>query len=206
MQRYIVDSKFVQKRIDTYLIDVLKLSRNKIQKLINTSDILVNNSKVKSSYLLKEDDVITIKQQVGKELEVNPEKIDINIVYEDDDIIVINKDNGMVVHPALGNEKGTLVNGLLYYYDHLSDINGELRPGIVHRIDSFTTGLLVVAKNNEAHQELAKQLKDRTMVRKYYALVWGVINNDTGTIDAPIGRDINNRKRQTVTSINSKKP
>lgn len=205
MQRYIVDSKFVQKRIDTYLIDVLKLSRNKIQKLINTSDILVNNSKVKSSYLLKEDDVITIKQQVDKELEVNPEKIDINIVYEDDDIIVINKDNGMVVHPALGNEKGTLVNGLLYYYDHLSDINGELRPGIVHRIDSFTTGLLVVAKNNEAHQELAKQLKDRTMVRKYYALVWGVINNDTGTIDAPIGRDINNRKRQTVTSINSKK-
>ena len=121
-------------------------------------------------------------------------------IYEDDDVIVINKPNGMVVHPAIGNTKHTLVNGLLYHSEELSKNNGEFRPGIVHRIDAYTTGLLMIAKNDKAHDFLAKQLSEKTTHRKYIALVWGVINNDTGTIDAPIGRDINDRKKMAVTA------
>ncbi|MDD2518962.1 MAG: RluA family pseudouridine synthase [Bacilli bacterium] len=205
MEKYIVDGEFKNTRIDTYLIEVLELSRNKIQKLIKTDKILVNNNSVKNSYVLKENDVITVENIEEEDFTIGPEKMELDIVYEDDDIIIINKENGMVVHPAFGNEKGTLVNGLLYHFDQLSDINGDLRPGIVHRIDAYTTGILVVAKNNEAHESLAKQLSEKTVLRKYYALVWGVINNDTGTIDAPIGRDPRDRKKQAVTSINSKK-
>ncbi|MFA5603323.1 MAG: RluA family pseudouridine synthase [Bacilli bacterium] len=204
MEKYIVDNEFKNTRIDTYLIEVLELSRNKIQKFIKNDKILVNNNSVKNSYVLKENDVITVENIEEEDFTVGPEKMELNIVYEDDDIIIINKENGMVVHPAFGNEKGTLVNGLLYHFNQLSDINGELRPGIVHRIDAYTTGILVVAKNNEAHESLAKQLSEKTVLRKYYALVWGVINNDTGTIDAPIGRDTRDRKKQAVTSINSK--
>ncbi len=204
MQKFIVDSDSKNKRIDAYLIKVLDISRNKIQKLIKLNDILVNNNKVKSSYFLKENDVITVNNIISDKVKVEPENIDLDIVYEDNDIIVVNKENGMVVHPAYKNKTGTLVNGLLYHYKELSDINGKLRPGIVHRLDSFTTGLLLVAKNNEVHKSLIKQLKDRTMVRKYYALVWGVIHNDTGTIDAPIGRDINDRKKYAVIATNSK--
>ena len=132
-----------------------------------------------------------------------PEKMDLDIVYEDEDVIVVNKKNGMVVHPAVGNKHGTLVNGLLYH-SKLSDINGEFRPGIVHRIDAYTTGLLVIAKNNEAHLSLAKQLEEKTTTRKYIALVHGVVNTDTGTIDAPIGRDTNDRKKMAVTDVNAK--
>ena len=130
--------------------------------------------------------------------------MDLVIIYEDDDIIVINKDNGLVVHPTVNKKNNTLVNGLLYYSPNLSDIGGELRPGIVHRLDAFTTGLLVVAKNNDTHKILVQQFNDRMVTRKYMALVWGVILNDKGTIKAPIGRKINERKKQTVTSINSK--
>ena len=136
-------------------------------------------------------------------MKATPEKMDLDIVYEDDDIIVVNKENGVVVHPAVGNKSGTLVNGLLYH-SKLSDINGEFRPGIVHRIDAYTTGLLVVAKNNEAHLSLAKQLEEKTTTRKYIALVHGIINTDTGTIDAPIGRDLSDRKKMAVTDINAK--
>ena len=130
--------------------------------------------------------------------------MDLDIVYEDDDIIVVNKANGIVVHPAVGNNHGTLVNGLMYHSKSLSNINGEFRPGIVHRIDAYTTGLLVVAKNNFAHEFLAHQLEEKTTHRKYVALVWGVINNQTGTIDAPIGRDEVDRKKMAVTANNSK--
>ena len=126
--------------------------------------------------------------------------MDLDIVYEDDDVIVVNKPNGMVVHPAFGNTKHTLVNGLLYHSKELSKKNGEFRPGIVHRIDAYTTGLLMIAKNDKAHEFLAKQLSEKTTHRKYIALVWGVINNDTGTIDAPIGRDINDRKKMSITA------
>jgi 23S rRNA pseudouridine1911/1915/1917 synthase len=166
---------------------------------------MVNDKCIKSSYSLKPGDVIKIEEYKEPEMNLDPVNMNLDIVYEDDDVIVVNKANGVVVHPAVSNKSNTLVNGLLYHSNSLSDINGEFRPGIVHRIDAYTTGLLMVAKNNEAHASLAKQLEEKTTTRKYVALVWGVINNDTGTIDAPIGRDVNDRKKMSVTSVNSKK-
>ena len=191
------------KRIDSYLIEKLNLSRSKIQTMIKNKQILVNNKETKNSYVLKNGDIITSEEYVEEEMKAVPEKMDLDIVYEDEDVIVVNKGNGMVVHPAVGNKNGTLVNGLLYH-SKLSDINGEFRPGIVHRIDAYTTGLLVIAKNNEAHLSLAKQLEEKTTTRKYIALVHGVVNTDTGTIDAPIGRDVNDRKKMAVTDVNAK--
>ena len=194
MQKHKVENGNV--RIDIYLSKLLDVSRSKISKL----SIVVNGKKVKSSYIVKENDVIEIPELVEEEVKAEPEKMDLDIVYEDDDVIVVNKPNGMVVHPAVGNTKHTLVNGLLYHSKELSKNNGEFRPGIVHRIDAYTTGLLMIAKNDKAHDFLAKQLSEKTTHRKYIALVWGVINNDTGTIDAPIGRDINDRKKMAVTA------
>lgn len=192
-------------RLDVYIsCEYEQLSRSQISKLIKNKNILVNGSSVKSGYNIKEGDIIEINYEENP-MDVVPEKMDLDIVYEDEDVIVVNKSNGVVVHPAAGNNHGTLVNGLMYYSNNLSDINGEFRPGIVHRIDAYTTGLLMVAKNNKAHEILAKQLEEKTTTRVYYALVWGVINNDTGTIDAPIGRDINDRKKMAVTDLNSKK-
>lgn len=182
------------KRIDNFLVDKLDLSRNKISKMITEGKILVNKVEVKRSYSLKENDIIEAEEYQEEEMKVIPEKMDLDIVYEDDDVIVVNKANGIVVHPAIGNHSGTLVNGLMYH-SKLSDINGEFRPGIVHRIDAYTTGLLMVAKNNKAHEILSKELEEKKTHRKYVALVWGVINEDTGTIDAPIGRDPKERKK-----------
>lgn len=190
-------------RIDAYLIKKLNLSRNKIQNMIKEQQILVNDKPIKNSYSLKKGDNIIAEEYVEEEMKAIPEKMDLDIVYEDEDVIVVNKPNGMVVHPAIGNKNGTLVNGLMYH-SKLSDINGEFRPGIVHRIDAYTTGLLVVAKNNEAHLSLAKQLEEKTTTRKYIALVWGIVNTDTGTIEAPIGRDVSDRKKMSVTDINAK--
>ena len=190
-------------RIDTYLTEVTEYSRSKIEKLIKNNDITVNDKEIKKSYVLKENDIIKINDIIEEDINIEPEKMDLDIVYEDDDVIVVNKPNGMVVHPAPGNYHHTLVNGLMYH-SKLSSINGEFRPGIVHRIDAYTTGLLMVAKNDKAHMALAKQLEEKTTTRKYIALVWGVINTDTGTIDAPIGRDTNDRKKMAVTDINSK--
>ncbi len=193
------------KRIDNYLSETLDISRSQIQKYIKENYITVNNQEVKSSYVLKETDEIEVNiKEEEKIISATPEKMDLNIVYEDDDVIVINKPNGMVVHPGNGNYSHTLANGLMYH-SKLSDINGSFRPGIVHRIDAYTTGLLMVAKNNFAHASLAKQLEEKTVTRKYIALVWGVIKSDTGTIDAPIGRDKLDRKKMAVTDINSKK-
>ena len=197
MQEHIVENGNI--RVDIYLSKLLDVSRSKISK----SDIIVNGKKVKSSYIVKENDIIEIPELIEEEIKAEPEKMDLDIVYEDDDVIVVNKENGMVVHPAIGNTKHTLVNGLLYHSKELSKNNGEFRPGIVHRIDAYTTGLLMVAKNDKAHDFLAKQLSEKTTHRKYIALVWGVINNDTGTIDAPIGRDINDRKKMSIT-VNGK--
>ena len=194
MQEHIVENGNV--RIDIYLSKLLDVSRSKIGKL----NVIVNGKQVKSSYIVKENDVIEIPELKEEQIKAEPEKMDLNIVYEDDDVIVVNKENGMVVHPAVGNTKHTLVNGLLYHSKELSKNNGEFRPGIVHRIDAYTTGLLMVAKNDKTHDFLAKQLSEKTTHRKYIALVWGVINNDTGTIDAPIGRDINDRKKMAVTA------
>lgn len=192
-------------RIDQYLSkkEDLNYTRSKIQKLIDNKLITVNNKVVKNSYKVCNNDIIEIGT-LKEETDIKPEKMQIDIVYEDNDVIVVNKKSGVVVHPGSGNYTGTLVNGILHYSKNLSSINGEFRPGIVHRIDKDTSGLLLVAKNNEAHLSLAKQLKDKTITRKYIALVEGVINHDTGSIDAPIGRDINDRKKMTVTSTNSK--
>lgn len=191
-------------RIDNFLSANTEVSRSKISKMIKENKILVNDNPVKSSYTLKPNDIITMEEYVEEQLNVEPEEMDLDIVYEDKDVIVVNKENGIVVHPAIGNPSGTLVNGLMYHSKELSDVNGEFRHGIVHRIDAYTTGLLMVAKNNFAHEFLAKQLEEKTTTRKYIALVWGVVNTDTGTIDAPIGRDMNDRKKMAVTDINSK--
>lgn len=191
-------------RLDSYLGETLEeISRSKIAKMIKDKNILVNQKATKASYLVKEGDVIDIdyKEEI---LDVTAEDIPLDIVYEDEDVLVVNKANGMVVHPAVGNNHGTLVNALMYHATSLSDTNGAFRPGIVHRIDAYTTGLLMVAKNNYAHEFLAKQLEEKTTTRVYVALVWGVINNDTGTIDAPIGRDTHDRKKMAVSDVNSK--
>ena len=190
-------------RIDNYLSNLLDESRSKISKMIKDKYILVNDKEIKASYIPKCGDIISI-EEYQEVMDVVPEKMDLDIVYEDDDVIVVNKANGVVVHPAVGNNHGTLVNGLMYHSKNLSSVNGEFRPGIVHRIDAYTTGLLMIAKNDFAHNFLAQQLQNKTTTRKYLALVWGVIKNDTGTIDAPIGRDINDRKKMAVTAINSK--
>ncbi len=190
-------------RIDNYLSNLLDESRSKISKMIKDKYILVNDKEIKASYIPKCGDIISI-EEYQEVMDVVPEKMDLDIVYEDDDVIVVNKANGVVVHPAVGNNHGTLVNGLMYHSKNLSSVNGEFRPGIVHRIDAYTTGLLMIAKNDYAHNFLAEQLQNKTTTRKYLALVWGVIKNDTGTIDAPIGRDINDRKKMAVTATNSK--
>lgn len=191
-------------RIDSYLSSKIDYSRSKIVKMLKDGIILVNGVKVKNSYILKEGDTINIGEFKEEEMSLEPENIPLDIVYEDDDVLVVNKPNGMVVHPAVGNSHGTLVNALLYHSKNLSNINGEFRPGIVHRIDAYTTGLLMVAKNNKSHEILANELENKKTHRKYVALVWGVIKEDTATIDAPIGRDVNDRKKMCVTSVNSK--
>lgn len=191
-------------RIDKYLseIDSLELTRSKIQKLIKTGNIKVNNEEVKESYKLCLDDEISITI-VSEESKLEGEDIKLDIVYEDDDVLVINKPSGMVVHPAPGNREHTLVNALINY-SNLSSVNGSFRPGIVHRIDKDTSGLLLVAKNDKAHLFLEEELKKHNIVRKYIALVNGIINHDSGKIDAPIGRCANDRKKMEVTSKNSK--
>lgn len=192
-------------RIDKYLSSKLddSFSRAKIQKLIDEELILVNDKVIKSSYKVSNGDVILITDK-EEDMSVKPEKMDIDIVYEDDDVMVIDKKSGVVVHPAPGNYSGTLVNGLMYLSKDLSHVNGEFRPGIVHRIDKDTSGLLIVAKNDKAHRILAEELKEKKIKRKYIALVSGVINHDVGEIDAPIGRDQSDRKKMCVTSTNSK--
>ncbi len=197
MQELIVEIN--DERIDTFLAKTLNISRSKASKLLE-NNVLVNNKKVKNSYLVKENDKINITDYLEEEINAIPEKMDLDIIYEDDDVIVVNKENGIVVHPAIGNTSHTLVNGLLYHSKNLSKKNGEFRPGIVHRIDAYTTGLLMIAKNDKAHDFLSQQLSEKTVHRKYIALVWGVIKNDTGTIDAPIGRDNLDRKKMAVVS------
>ena len=182
-------------RLDNYLAEVMEVSRSQVTKMIKAKEVLVNDKVVKPGFMLKEDDSIVVNH-VDEE-GVKPEKMDLDIVYEDDDVIVVNKANGVVVHPGAGNHSGTLVNGLLYH-TKLSDVNGDVRPGIVHRIDAYTTGLLMIAKNNRAHEILAKELAEKKTYRKYVALVWGVIESDTGEIDAPIGRSKNDRKKMAV--------
>ena len=186
-------------RIDKYLSNSIEgKSRSFIQGLVDSNSVLVNEKEVKSNYKLRQSDEITVIMPEPIELDVKPEKIDLNIVYEDKDIIVLNKPQGVVVHPAPGNYTGTLVNGLLYHCKDLSGINGVIRPGIVHRIDKDTSGILVIAKNDESHNILAEQFKEHSIKREYYALVEGKFNNLEGTIDKPIGRNKKDRLKMAI--------
>ncbi len=198
----VVDSENDKERIDKYLALKLDLSRSKVQKLIDEEKILVNNKVISSNYKVKENDSIEVKEEdLDFSIDVLKENIPLDIVYEDEYLIIINKESGMVTHPAPGNYTGTLVNALLYKFD----IEGEgIRPGIVHRLDKDTSGLMVVAKTEKVHELLSEMIKAKKVERHYLALVEGVINHETGTIDAPIGRDINNRQKMAVTDINGK--
>ena len=192
-------------RLDKYLALVQDdLTRSKIQTLIKNKDVLVNGNEVSSSYKVKVDDEIVVNLPKITPMNVIAEEIPLDIRYEDDDLVVVNKPKGMVVHPAVGNHDGTLVNALLYHFKELSNSNDNIRPGIVHRIDKNTSGCLIVCKNDKAHLEIAKQLKDKTCSRAYIALVHGVIEHESGTINAPIGRSKNDRQKMAVTDLNSK--
>lgn len=191
-------------RIDKYLVEQMDESRSTIAKMIDAEFILVNGKKTKANYVVKVGDVIEVKDGFIEDIDLEPENIPLDIIYEDDDVIVVNKVSGMTVHPGNGNERGTLVNALLYHTNNLSDCNGDIRPGIVHRIDKDTSGLMVVAKNNKAHEILADNLSRHEINREYIALLKGEFMSDTATVDAPIGRDKVNRKRMAVTAQNSK--
>lgn len=189
-----------EERIDKYLSNYLSISRSYVEKLIKDGFVTVNKQIVKKRYVLSFLDQVLVKIIAPEEIYICPEKIPLDILYEDDFLLVINKDRGIVVHPANGNLKGTLVNGLLNYGISLSSINGFMRPGIIHRIDKDTSGILVIAKTNEAHEGLAVQFKEHTIKRQYMALVNGIIDEQSGKIDLPIGRDKKNRVRMAVTA------
>lgn len=191
-------------RLDIGVTDVLGKSRSFVQGLISQECVKVNGSPKKANYKVRQGDKIEVETPTLRESTADPENIPLDILYEDEDVLVVNKRQGMVVHPAPGAWTGTLVNALLYHCHNLSGINGVLRPGIVHRIDKDTSGILVVAKNDIAHQGLAAQLKAHTMSRKYLTLVHGLLLEPSGTVDAPIGRDPSNRKRMAVVMQNSK--
>ena len=193
-------------RLDAFLArTVAELTRSSAQKLIEEGCVLRNGKPAKKNDKLNMDDEITLTIPEPKEVDIVPTEMALDIVYEDEDLLVLNKPKGLVVHPAAGHSDDTLVNGLLYALgDQLSGINGELRPGIVHRIDKDTSGLLAVAKNDFAHRILASQLKDHTMARTYEAIVCGSFREDSGTVNAPIGRHPSDRKKMCVTERNSK--
>lgn len=202
---FIPEQENFDKRIDLFLSSMLpEMSRSQVQKLINEGSVKVNNASIKANYKLKERDEILLSIPEPKELNVEPENIDIEILYEDIDLVVVNKPPGLVVHPAPGNYSGTLVNALLFHCKDLSGINGVLRPGIVHRIDKDTSGVIVVAKSDKAHLNLAAQIKDHSVNRLYKALVYGNINSPAGIIKTTIGRHPVDRKKMAVGVKNSK--
>ena len=189
----------IGKRLDQFLVQIIEdTSRTDVQNRIKEGLITVNGNTVKPNYKIKEEDMIESLERELVDSEIKPENLNLDIVYEDDDVAVVYKPKGMVVHPAAGHNSGTFVNGLMYQLDSLSGINGELRPGIVHRIDKDTSGLLMVAKNDVAHRDLSEQLQNKTVDRKYVALVHGVIPHNKGTIDAPIGRNPKERQEMAV--------
>lgn len=200
MEELIVDQEN-KERIDKYIAKCLPdLSRVMVQKLIEEKQILVNEKSVKTSYTVQKGDKITITIPEAKETTLKPQDIPLDIVYEDDDILVVNKAKGMVVHPAAGNPEGTLVNAIMAHCKgNLSGIGGELRPGIVHRLDKDTSGLLIVAKNDKAHIQMSKQIQDREVKKIYIALVRGVVPENEATINMPIGRSLQDRKKMAVT-------
>lgn len=206
MMEWLVQDEESGERIDKWINGLLEneTSRTQVQQWIRGGYVRVNGKEVKANYKLQAGDRLEVSIPEPEEMALEPENLPLDIIYEDSDVIVINKPRGMVVHPAPGHASGTVVNALLYHCKDLSGINGVMRPGIVHRIDKDTSGLLMAAKNDLAHASLAEQLKAHTVNRKYKAVVHGVVSHERGTIDAPIGRDPSDRKMFTVTDRNSK--
>lgn len=204
--KLIVGEDMAGERLDKFVSSSLSdITRSFVQKLIDKKNISVNSNYKSCNYKIRYNDIIEVNIPSPEIIKTLPENIPLNIIYEDDDLLVVNKPKGMVVHPAVGNFTGTLVNALLYHCgDTLSGINGEIRPGIVHRIDKDTSGLLIVAKNDYAHNKLALQIKEHSFNREYEAVVYGNIKNQEGIIDAPIGRNPADRKKMAVTSKASK--
>lgn len=196
---FLIEEEEVGTRIDRYLTDMNEdWSRNQIQDWIKLDLVIVNGKPVKANYKLRLDDEIVVTEKPVEEIDLHAEDLGIEIYYEDKDVAIVYKPKGMVVHPAPGHPNGTLVNGLMYAIKDLSGINGEIRPGIVHRIDKDTSGLLMIAKNDIAHRGLVEQLVDKSVTRKYTALVHGVIPHEFGTIDAPIGRNVRDRQEMAI--------
>ncbi|MCE4956859.1 RluA family pseudouridine synthase [Macrococcoides caseolyticum] len=196
---FLIEEEEVGTRIDRYLTDMNEdWSRNQIQDWIKLGLVLVNGKTVKANYKLRLDDEINVTEKPVESIDLQAEDLGLDIYYEDKDVAIVYKPKGMVVHPAPGHPNGTLVNGLMYAMKDLSGINGEIRPGIVHRIDKDTSGLLMIAKNDIAHRGLVEQLVDKSVTRKYTALVHGVIPHEFGTIDAPIGRNVRDRQEMAI--------
>ena len=208
MQEFIfqITEEYDGERIDkclSMLID--SLSRSFIQKIIKDDQVFVNGKTVKGSFTVKTDDEVLFQLPDSQKPDIEPENIPLDVLYEDDDVIVVNKPKGMVVHPAAGHYSGTLVNALMYHCgDRLSGINGVMRPGIVHRIDMDTTGSIIICKNDIAHHSIAEQLKEHSIVRRYRAIVHGILKDDEGTINAPIGRHPVERKQMAINHKNGK--
>ena len=202
----VIDENNSGERIDKFLSDMLSsYSRSYIQKLISDGLVLVDNNNIKSNYKLRTGNNVTVYIPFPRELEIEAENIPLDIIYEDEDIIVINKPKGMVVHPSAGHYSGTLVNALMYHCkDNLSGINGVLRPGIVHRIDMDTTGVIVACKNDAAHISISEQLKEHSITRYYYAICHNSFNEREGVVDAPIGRHPTDRKKRAINRANGK--
>lgn len=201
MEIFVVNKEEANKRIDSFLAKKKdELSRVAVQRLIEEEKILVNGKKAKSSYKIQENDKITVEEEKPKEIALKAQNIPVEIIYEDSDIIVVNKPKGMVVHPANGNPDGTLVNAIMAICkDSLSGIGGEIRPGIVHRIDKDTSGILIIAKNDKAHINLSEQIKNHEVQKTYIAMVRGIVKENEATIDMPIGRSTKDRKKMAVT-------
>lgn len=206
MKEFKIDELQSGSRVDKFLSEQLEdLSRSYIQKLIKAGNVNVNGKPVKANYRLNEEDRLSVDEPQLMEPDIVAEDIPLDILYEDEDLLIVNKPKGMVVHPAAGHYSGTLVNAVMYYCKgDLSGINGVMRPGIVHRIDRDTTGSLVVCKNDQAHQEMAKQLKEHSIKRVYHAIVHGVIKEDSGTVHAPIGRHPIDRKKMSINQKSGK--
>ena len=204
---FCIDNENIQKRLDVFLTEnIPDVTRSYIKKIIEEEKVKVNGKIVKAGYTLKLKDNIDIEEVEVKETDIKPKEMDIDIIYEDEDVIIINKQKGVVVHPGNGNYEDTLVNGLLYSHKgKLSSINDVIRPGIVHRIDKDTTGIIVVAKNDIAHRKLSDQFKVHSITREYVAIVKGIIKEEEFTVDQPIGRSTKDRKKMAVTDKNSKR-
>lgn len=203
---FTADIEHEDQRIDHYLTEMLpEQSRSFFQKLIRDGFVMVNHIIVKVNYRLKTGDIIEIDIPDAVPTEIVPENIPLDILYEDDDLLIVNKPKGMVVHPAVGHSTGTLVNAIMYHCQgNLSGINGEIRPGIVHRIDKDTTGSLIICKNDEAHRNIAEQIKEHSVTRRYVGVVAGTFSEESGTVEGAIGRHPNDRKRMTINEKNGK--